>query len=201
MLSLNEHMASSEQSMSASNSSSVPDASVIQQHFSRDDILPLLPNSLWRIEQGAVRIVTWNEEGAVSTLGYWGMQDVVGQPMSSVKPYEIRCLTKVQVSLLPRALWMQAIDAIIKQKQQTEELLVILGQNPAAQRLWLLLTFLSQKFGRNVEQGRLIDLRLTHQELAETVNFTRVSVTRTLQYLEAEKKLLRVSRGRLILPY
>ncbi len=187
--------------MSASNSSSVPDASVIQQHFSRDDILPLLPNSLWRIEQGAVRIVTWNEEGAVSTLGYWGMQDVVGQPMSSVIPYEIRCLTKVQVSLLPRALWMQAIDAIIKQKQQTEELLVILGQNPAAQRLWLLLTFLSQKFGRNVEQGRLIDLRLTHQELAETVNFTRVSVTRTLQYLEAEKKLLRVSRGRLILPY
>jgi CRP-like cAMP-binding protein len=194
-------MASNEQSMSASNSSSVPDASVIQQHFSRDDILPLLPNSLWRIEQGAVRIVTWNEEGAVSTLGYWGMQDVVGQPMSSVIPYEIRCLTKVQVSLLPRALWMQAIDAIIKQKQQTEELLVILGQNPAAQRLWLLLTFLSQKFGRNVEQGRLIDLRLTHQELAETVNFTRVSVTRTLQYLEAEKKLLRVSRGRLILPY
>jgi CRP-like cAMP-binding protein len=194
-------MASNEQSMSASNSSSVPDASVIQQHFSRDDILPLLPNSLWRIEQGAVRIVTWNEEGTVSTLGYWGMQDVVGQPTSWVKPYEIRCLTKVQASLLPRALWMQAIDPIIKQMQQTEELLAILGQNPAAQRVWLLLTFLSQKFGRNVEQGRLIDLRLTHQELAETVNFTRVSVTRTLQYLEAEKKLLRVSRGRLILPY
>lgn len=173
--------------------------SVIQKSFRRYDHIPPLSDSLWRIEQGAVRIVTWNEEGTILALGYWGIQDVVGQPMSGIKPYEIQCLTDVQVSLLPKTLWVQAIDAIVKQKQQTEELMSIVIQNPAARRLWLILTFLSQKFGQDVEQGRLIDLRLTHQELAELARLTRVSVTRILQQLEAEGKLLRVLRGRLIL--
>ncbi len=189
------------QSMAVPTSSSVPNTSVIQRHFGRGDVLPLLLDNLWRIEQGVVRTLTWNEEGTVSTLGYWGVQDVVGQPMSWVKPYEIRCLTKVQVSLLPKPLWVQAIDAIIRQMQQTEEFVSILSQNPAAQRLWLFLTFLAQKFGQNVEQGRLISLRLTHQELAETLNLTRVCVTRIINQLEAEGKLLRVPRGQLILPY
>ena len=60
------------------------------------------------------------------------------------------------------------------------------------------LVFLDQKFGCDVEQGRLIDLVLTHQEIAEAVNATRVSVTRMLQQFEAERLLSRQSK-RLIL--
>jgi CRP-like cAMP-binding protein len=58
--------------------------------------------------------------------------------------------------------------------------------------------WLGEKFGRNVEGGRLIDLRMTHQELAEAINSTRVSVTRLLQQFESEGMLRRHQR-RLVL--
>jgi CRP-like cAMP-binding protein len=41
-----------------------------------------------------------------------------------------------------------------------------------------------KKFGREIEQGQLIDLRLTHQEIAEIIGATRVTVTRLLNEFE-----------------
>jgi CRP-like cAMP-binding protein len=105
---------------------------------------------------------------------------------------------RVEVSLLPPELWFQALDALVLHIKSTEEFLNIACQHPLRQRLWQFLVFLDQKFGCDVEQGRLIDLVLTHQEIAEAVNATRVTVTRMLQQLEAEGLLSRHSK-RLIL--
>lgn len=169
-----------------------------QRSFNRRDRIPLREDVLWRIESGAVRTVTWREEGILVALGYWGVGDVIGQSLSQVKPYEIECLTDVEVSLLPYELWQEALNAIISYIQQLEELLSIVHRNPSSVRLWQFLVFLDQKFGCDVEQGRLIHLQLTHQELAETINTTRVTVTRLLQQFEQEGMLLRHSR-RLVL--
>jgi hypothetical protein len=49
--------------------------SVRKQFFNRDVTLPLERDSLWRIEQGAVRTVTWDKEGTMRTLSYWGTAD------------------------------------------------------------------------------------------------------------------------------
>lgn len=174
-------------------------ATPLPQHlFSRRDKILLRKDVLWRIERGVVRTLTWGEKGTVITLGYWGVGDIVGHPLSRLAPYEVECLTSVEVSILPPVLWQEAVDAIVLHIQNTEELLSIINQNPLQQRLWQFLVFLGQKFGRDVEQGRLIDLLLTHQELAEAINATRVTVTRMLQQFEQEGMLLRHSR-RLVL--
>ena len=164
------------------------------QIFSRSDSIPPRTDVLWRIERGVVRTVTWSVDGTLITLGYWGPGDVVGSPLSRIKPYEIECSTSVEVSILPEPLWCQALDAIVLHIQQAEELLCIVNLNPVRQRLWQFLVWLGQKFGRDVEQGRLIDLRVTHQELADAVNTTRVSVTRILQQFEREGMLLKHKR-------
>jgi CRP-like cAMP-binding protein len=69
-----------------------------QQVFSHRDLIPLQPNSLWRIERGVVRPLTWTETGTPVTLGYWGAGDVVGQPLSRISLYQIECLTSAEVS-------------------------------------------------------------------------------------------------------
>ncbi len=171
---------------------------VVQQLFSRRKLIPSREDVLWRIERGAVRTVTWSEEGTPISLGYWGPGDVVGHALSRLKPYEIECLTSVEVSILPEALWYQALDAIVLHIQQAEELLNIVHQKPMSLRLWQFLVWLGQKFGRDVDQGRLIDLRVTHQEMAEVINTTRVSVTRMLQQFES-KGMLRRHQRRLVL--
>lgn len=169
-----------------------------QRLFSRRDLIPPRQDILWRIERGAIRTLTWSEQGTLITLGYWGAGDVVGQPLSRINPYQIECLTSVEMSILPSELWYQALDAMLLHIQQSEELLSIIHRKPVSLRLWQFLVWLGKKFGRDVDRGRLIDLGVTHQEIAEVINTTRVSVTRMLQQFEEEKMLLRHER-RLIL--
>ena len=165
-----------------------------QRLFSRHDNIPPQTDVLWRIERGAVRTLTWCVDGTLITLGYWGPGDVVGYPLSRLKTYQIECLTSVEVSILPSRLWYQALDAIVLHVQQAESRLSIVNLNPVRQRLWQLLVWLGEKFGRDVEQGRRIDLRVTHQELAEAINMTRVSVTRIRKQFETEGMLLKHKR-------
>ncbi len=169
-----------------------------QRVFSRRDLIPPRQDVLWRIDRGAVRTVTWSEQGTFITLGYWGTGDVVGHSLSRVKPYQIECLTSVEMSILQTEQWYQALDAMLIHIQQAEELLSIVHRKPVSLRLWQFLVWLSQKFGCDIEQGRLIDLGLTHQEMAEVINTTRVSVTRMLQQFEDEGMLLRHQRRLII---
>lgn len=169
-----------------------------QRLFSRRELIPLQQDILWRIERGTVRTTTWSEQGTLITLGYWGTGDIVGYPLSRINPYQIECLTSVEMGILPSELWNQEVGAMVQHIQQSEEILSIVQRKPVSLRLWQFLIWLDKKFGRDVNQGRLLDLSITHQELSEVLNTTRVSVTRILQQFEKENRLLRHER-RLIL--
>jgi CRP-like cAMP-binding protein len=56
------------------------------------------------------------------------------------------------------------------------------------------LAWLGDKFGRQVKQGKLIELPLTHQELADIMGTTRVTVTRLINQLEQEGIISRPRR-------
>jgi CRP-like cAMP-binding protein len=188
-----------------SNSSAVSNSSALsgqlpQQIFTPREVIPLQDDVLWRIEHGAVRTLTWSENGTFITLGYWGLGDLIGYPLSKVKPYQIECLTGVEISIVPPDLWHQDINALLSHIQQAENLLSIVHRKPISLRLWQFLVWLSEKFGRDVDKGKLIDLNVTHQDIAEVLNTTRVTVTRLLQQLEEEGTVLRYKR-RIILRF
>lgn len=165
-----------------------------QRLLARREIIEPSNDILWLIKRGAVRTVTWNEDGTFTTLGYWGVGDLIGYPLSKVKPYQIECLTSVEITVVPEHLWHQHIDALVSHIQDSEELLSIVNRKPISLRLWEFLLWLSKKFGRSVEQGCLIELYITHQEIAEVLNTTRVTITRLLQEFETAEMLLRHQR-------
>ncbi len=171
-----------------------------QRVFNRRQVISPQNDVLWRIERGAVRTLTWSEDEVLITLGYWVEGDIIGYPLSKIKPYQIECLTSVELTVLPPNLWHQDINALLKHIQQTEQLLSIVHRKPIALRLWQFLLWLKEKFGREIEQGYLIDIHLTHQEIAEALNTTRVTVTRLLQKFEAQGTIKRDQRL-IILPW
>jgi CRP-like cAMP-binding protein len=171
--------------------------SLMQHTYGRGEYIPLPPNVLWQIEFGIVRTLTWNDEGKQSTLGLWSKGDIIGEPLSNINPYEAECMTSVTVSVLPSSLWYQAFDAMFAHVQQAEELLHILHCDPIHLRLRLLLCWLAEKFGSDTLHGRLISLNLTHQEIAELINTTRVTVTRNLKQLE-QNGIISYYKGRSI---
>ena len=167
--------------------------------FGPRSILPSKQNHLWKIESGVVRTLTWLEDSTVTALGLWIAGDVVGKPLSSVEPYQIECLTKVEASLVPVDRSHQETAVLLAHIQQLEELAVIRSYKKVDAMLVKLLNWLANKCGREVEKGRLIDLRLTHQDLAEMLSTTRVTITRTLNQLEQQGLIQRLPVGRIVL--
>ncbi len=70
--------------------------------------------------------------------------------------------------------------------QRTEELLYFLQIRCTQTRLRHILYWLAQRFGRSIESGILLPLRLTHQEMADLIGSTRVTVTRLMNQLEKQ---------------
>ena len=75
----------------------------------------------------------------------------------------------------------------------------ILHCRHAESSLLRLFAWLAKRFGQEVEQGKLIDLRLTHQEIAELIGVTRVTVTRLLSDFEKQGIIQRKERQFIVL--
>lgn len=167
--------------------------------FNPRDVIPLGPDALWKIERGVVRTVTWTDEGTLIVLGYLGPADVLGKTLFRVQPFQIECLTPVELSQLPAHLVHQVSESVVLNIQQAQELLTIVRSERAHQRLLNFLVWFAQKFGYEVERGQLIDLRLTHQDIAEAIGLTRVTVTRLLQQFEREGMISRCRHHLIVL--
>jgi len=166
------------------------------QVFQRKDCLSFIPNRVWHIEQGVVRAITWNPDGHVTTLGLWGQGDIVGHPLTRQHPCSFECLTLVKAS--PTSLsslnhcWQ---TVVLRHLWYQEDLLKIIHHPSILERLAQLLHWLAQRFGKSVPQGQLLDPFLTHQQLAEILGTSRVTITRAFNRLEQEGQLIRSKKS------
>jgi CRP-like cAMP-binding protein len=170
-----------------------------KQLFTRRSFLPEHENNLWKIQAGFVRTFTYLEDGTTVALGLWGPGDIVGKALSKLEPHQMECLTKVEATILPLEEWPQITEILLAHIQQAEELMVIRSYKKVDTMLIKLLAWLSKKFGSEVEKGRLIDMRLTHEDLAEMLGSTRVTITRILGQFEQEGLIDRLSLHRIVL--
>ena len=153
--------------------------------------LPTKDDHLWLIVSGVVKSYTVTEEGSLVILGFWGTDDLVGEHLSNIAPYTLECIGNVEAIAIPRQQWQSFADNLLSHAQQTQHMSYIVRNTKISQRLWLLLEWLAEKFGRAIAQGRLIDFKLTHQELANAISTTRITVTKTLIQFEDEGLILR----------
>jgi CRP-like cAMP-binding protein len=159
--------------------------------FGRRSLLPLRTSTLWKIETGVVRTITWLEDGTIVTLGLWSVGDVVGRSLSALEPYQIEALTPVEAFPISTGILSDAA-LLLTHIQQAEAFTLIRSHKRVEEMLLKLLVWLSKRFGREVEQGHLIELRLTHQDLAELLGTTRVTITRVLKQFEQQGLIQRL---------
>jgi len=170
------------------------------QAFGRRVQLPLPADQLWQIHSGVVRTTTWTEEGTMVTLGLWSAGDVLGRALSSANPHQAECLTEVTATMVPHEEWHRVTDSLIRHTRYSQELLEILHCPQVETSLLRVLNWLAQRFGQESKFGRRIELRLTHQELAELIGSTRVTVTRLLSSFERRGLIQRQQRRITITP-
>jgi CRP-like cAMP-binding protein len=170
-----------------------------EKHFTVRSMVPCDNSRLFQITKGVVRTLTYLDDGSPLVLGVWGIGDVVGGLLSSINPYYIECFTAVEgIFFVPED--NASVSALMKPHlRQVEDLMIIRSHKTIDVKVIRLLSWLSHRFGGEGERGHLIDLRMTHQDLAELAGTTRVTVTRTLGQLENQGIIQRLPLGRIIL--
>ena len=152
------------------------------QYFPRRAHLNPLRADTWSIETGVVRATTWLSDGSLTTLGFWGAGDIISSALFRSEIYELECLTAVTASPLLAERYDDRV--MLTHIQQLQELLIIRSCKRIEEMLLRLLTWLGKRFGSWEEAGLTLIFPLTHQDLAETLSTTRVTITRSLGQLE-----------------
>lgn len=177
------------------------------QPYRAGQVIPLRPDELWIVCRGVVQLSTLYATGDEALLGLAGPSMPFGLPLTCIQPYQATALSDVDVM---RLTWLEVQQSpqlaqgisthLGRRLRQAEALLSLMGHRRIRDRLWGLLLLLSQEMGQPVAQGTRLNVRLTHQHLANAIGTTRVTVTRLLGQFKAEGGLLVDRQHHLILP-
>jgi CRP-like cAMP-binding protein len=159
--------------------------------FRRKETLRFDHYESWTIESGIVRAITWDSDGAVYTIGFWGPGDVISRSFISVNPYQVECLSPVKA--IPNVVG-SSFTNLETNYCQMGELLSIVQKRCTGNRLLLFIEWFNRRFATLSKDGEFHSYRLTHQEFAESICTTRVTVTRLLQSYEREGLIERSKR-------
>ena len=181
----------------ASKPEATPQASVL---FTTRSVLPAQANHLWQIKSGFVRSTTWLEEGTTVVLGIWGPGETVGILQADDQPAgQLECMTEVEATPVLITSLPQYQTVLLEQLNQLQSLMQIRSYKRVDLMLLKFLGWLSDRFGKDTPQGRIIDLRLTHFDIAESIGTTRVTVTRILNQFEQQGVIKYLPLKRIVL--
>jgi hypothetical protein len=163
----------------------------LQLNLSAGETLPC--NVGWRIDEGYLRLSSWTDQAEMLVLGIWGPGDLVIPDLIGVKPIELLSLSPVLVEEAHSSA-EEKQEFLLHQLRQTTRLLQLSRVRPVETRLYHLLLWLGERFGRISSRGvslSLDDMNLTHRQLAEIVGTTRVTVTKALTRFRQEGQLVK----------
>jgi CRP-like cAMP-binding protein len=81
------------------------------------------------------------------------------------------------------------LDMVTEMYRIHSERILNLEYRTVRERLISFLITMSNRFGKDTEEGRLIDVPLRHQDIASSINATRETTSRELSYLERHEYL------------
>lgn len=155
--------------------------------------IPMEAQDLWIVCRGIVQLGTLFPSGDEAVLGFVYPAMPFGLPLTQLDPYEAVALTDAvlmrlnQVELESSPLLAQGVlQQLSRRLQQTEAILAMISQRRVYDRLLQLLLMLKQEVGQVTPDGVRLEVRLTHQQLANLLGTTRVTITRLLGNLRQE---------------
>ncbi|MEM9507052.1 MAG: Crp/Fnr family transcriptional regulator [Cyanobacteria bacterium P01_E01_bin.35] len=159
------------------------------QTFKRREYIPIIQNLLWQIDSGMVRAITVHQDGSVTTLGLWSNGDIVGYPFAEIDSYQLECLSDVQIHRVSTDDCWLLNQVLLSHVHQSQALLRI-RHGLMENRFKQFLTWLADRFGESNQNGCYIRHSLIHQDISETIDSTRVTVSRLIGKFEQQGTIL-----------
>ncbi|MEB3335735.1 MAG: Crp/Fnr family transcriptional regulator [Cyanobacteriota bacterium] len=167
--------------------------------------VPLLRHHLWLVVRGMVKLGCLTLQGDELLLGLAGPNELFGEMLAGPEAYEAKticdcdllCLPQKELELQP-ALAPVLVKAISQRQRQSQSLLALLGLKRVEDRVRGFLELLAMDYGVSCADGLRLTPKLTHQDIANALGTTRVTVTRIIGQLK-EMGWLRLDAQRAII--
>lgn len=177
------------------------------QPYKTGQVIRMLPDEILVVYRGVVQIGTLYDSGDEALLGLVCPLMPFGLPLSFIRPYQAAAMTEVDLMRLSMsevdqspALAQSLFHQLTRRLQQTEAVLAMVGYRRVEDRLRHLLLLLKEEIGLPITSGTRLSVRLTHQQLANAIGTTRVTVTRLLSQLQEEGWLVVDGTRHIVLP-
>jgi CRP-like cAMP-binding protein len=171
------------------------------QHYAAKQNIHLYGDDVLILYRGLVQVQTFHHSGDETILGLLGPMMPISRSFSDLVSSEIYTLSEVYLLRLSwrdieksHALALEMNQLLTRRLQQMEILLALRNKKQVDERLLGLLAFLACEFGKETSEGIDIDIRLTHQQIANMVGSTRVTITRCMGALR-KANVLRKKKG------
>ena len=161
--------------------------------FRSGQAIPMTDEDIWIPCRGVVGLSMLYPNGEEALLGLAAASMPFGLPLTSIDSYHATALSDVDLMrlsvleveespTLTQSIWRH----LNRRLRQTEAMLALVGHRRVKERLYQLLFLLKEEVGQPVEEGTRLSVKLTHQNLANAIGTTRVTVTRLLGEFRAE---------------
>lgn len=153
--------------------------------------VPLLRNHLWLVVRGMVKLGCVTIHGDEVLLGLAGPNELFGDSLAGPEAYEattlcecdLLCLSHGELEIQP-SLVPALMKAISQRQRQSQAMLALMGLRRVEDRVRGFLELLALDYGVACSQGLRLTPKLTHQEIANALGTTRVTVTRIIGQLK-----------------
>jgi len=164
-----------------------------QRIYRRGELILLEADAVLHVEDGILATTMIHQDGTEVLLGLSGKgQTVVTHPDDDCH-IQIVAHTDLKVQVEPWEIAVNQPDFPMQLRlrlQQMEGWAAMQARPSLPQRVLGFLGLLAGQFGCAQEQGTLIDVRITHAQLALAVGATRTSITRVLGELRDAGKIM-----------
>ncbi|WP_013323072.1 Crp/Fnr family transcriptional regulator [Gloeothece verrucosa] len=156
-------------------------------YYDKGDNIPLVEEGVWQVYRGVAQLSQICTSGEEVLLGWVQPFTFFGLWLTHIESYQVKALSDLylrwyalnEIENTPQ-LSQVMLNQLARRMRQTEALLAIAGLKRVEERLQQLLILLKQELGQPGDKGTRIGVRLTHQNIANAIGTTRVTVTRLL---------------------
>lgn len=169
-------------------------------------------NYMYIVYSGKVRVVKINVDGREQILAIHRKRDFFGEMSlldGKTSPATVIAMEDSEIGLLEKDdfdrfienndnMRRHIIDMLCSQLREAWMMIRIMSFDNAEKRIMAVLDRLQDLYGVGDDRGRIINVKLTHQQIASYASVTRETVTRVLNQMKSEE-LIRVLEGKTIL--
>jgi CRP-like cAMP-binding protein len=164
--------------------------------YDRGDEILLDPEGIWQVYRGIAQLNQISDLGETVLMGWVMPSNFFGPWLSNSETCHAKALSEVYLRWYPLKelesspqLAQVVLSQVVKRLHQTEALLAIAGLRRVEDRFIALLKLLQIEMGQPVEIGTRLCVRMTHQEFANVISTTRVTITRLFGEWQRQGKI------------